>query len=45
MSAIGGGPNPEDWKKMTKEEKITYIAFVVVGLSVIAHGIYIKFLS
>jgi len=43
MSAIGGGPDPEHWRKMSRDEKIAYILLVVIGLSIIAHGIYLKF--
>jgi cell division protein FtsL len=36
MPAVGGGPSPEQWKRMSKAEKIVYC--VLVGAAVVFVG-------
>lgn len=39
--AVGGGPNPEQWSKMSREQKIAYwICVTVAGLFI--GGLLIK---
>jgi len=36
MAGIGGGPTPEDWKKMSRQDKIAYFLFVGFVFGVIS---------
>jgi cell division protein FtsL len=37
MPAVGGGPSPEQWKRMSKKEKIFYWLFVGMAMAVVGY--------
>ncbi|MGU7771835.1 hypothetical protein ACV229_16900 [Burkholderia sp. MR1-5-21] len=36
MPAVGGGPSPEQWKHMTKAQKIVY--WLLIGVAIVFVG-------
>ena len=45
MPAVGGGPSPDQWKRMSKKEKIIYWLFVGAALVFVGYLIVEKILS
>ncbi|CAD6557438.1 hypothetical protein LMG28140_06148 [Paraburkholderia metrosideri] len=42
MPAVGGGPSPEKWNKMSKSEKIFYWIFVGLAVAVVGYLVIAK---
>jgi hypothetical protein len=45
MPAVGGGPSPEQWKRMSKKEKVSYWLFVGAAMVSVGYLIVEKILS
>ncbi len=45
MPAVGGGPSPEQWKRMSKKEKIIYWLFVAAAMACVGYLVVEKVLS
>ena len=45
MPAVGGGPSPEQWKRMSKKEKIIYWLFVGAAMVYVGNVNVEKILS
>ncbi len=45
MPAVGGGPSPEQWKRMSTKEKVVYWLFVSVALVFVGYLVIEKLLS
>lgn len=45
MPAVGGGPSPEQWKRMSKTEKIVYCVLVGAAVVFVGYLIIKKLLS
>ncbi len=43
--AIGGGPTPDQWKKMSRSEKISYVLFLAFVFGVILYFAYEKWIA
>jgi hypothetical protein len=40
--AVGGGPTPEQWVKMSKTEKSVYWIFIALVFAAIGYGIFLE---
>jgi hypothetical protein len=45
MPAVGGGPSPEQWKRMSKKERIIYWLLVGTAMAVVGYLVIEKLLS
>lgn len=45
MPAVGGGPSPEQWKRMSKIEKIVYCVLVGAAMVFVGYLVIEKLLS